>query len=162
MVIVTQNQYLVASKILSCTLDEHTNYVDYRKNGKYHSAREKYFQITILYVPEGSSQNHHGQLDTRECNVHLRGAVNAHKVFNDLMRQIREQLPDTLFLDSAVQKLLDGFDAEVISQKDTDHDALIMEDQSAKTTNRSPKALRKPRKAKRAGKGLLRATKKRR
>ncbi len=168
MVIVTQNQYLLATKILHITMDEQTNYVEIRKNGAYHSAREKYYQITIVYVPEAfSTNNHHqGHNETRECTVNIRGAVNAHKSFNSLMEQIREQIPDTLFLDKAVEKMFGGggTDYETIGLKDQAHDELAFDAQEIKhvKSNRRAKAIRKPRKAKRASKKVLRGAKRKR
>lgn len=168
MVIVTQNQYLQASKIYHVIMDEQVNYIEFRKNGKYASAREKYFQITIVYAPESYSTSGsgfsggHQSSETRECCVNIRGAVNAHKVFNNLVEQIREQMPDTLFLREAVEKLLNGTNLEEISLKDKDFgdlEQLDKEHKSVRKPNKRATKLHKSGKAKRGSKAVLRRAK---
>lgn len=123
MVIVTKNQYLLASKIHHITMEERIDYneVNLGKNNV-RTAVDKYHMITIIYSPDsntGSGSNHtRSSEEVRECAVIVRGAVNAVKVFHDLVRQIREQMPDQLFLDTALERMIADTDFDVIDKED--------------------------------------------
>src|SRR5574343_1343218 len=152
MVIVTQNQYILASKIHHITMDEQFDHKElYLHNGKRQTVVEKYFQITVIYTPDNSVQQHQGNArsdEVRECSVILRGSVNAHLVFKNLIQQIREQMPDQLYLDKALENMLAGVDLPALADKDKDDEFQLEE----KHVVRSPKAIRKPRKTKGRGK----------
>ena len=166
MVIVTQNQYLLASKIHHITMDETVNYIDVRTaSGKHMSLRDAHYVIQIIYSPETINSNN-GQVrssdEQRECSVTIRSAVDAYKVFKDLIQQIREQMPDQLYLDTALERLIAGTDLASLVEKDqNDEEDKFMVSLTAleKKNDRRAKKVRKPRKAKRANKKVLRRTK---
>lgn len=163
MVIVTQNQYILASKIHHVTMDESTNHIEiYVNNGRRHTITERTFNITVTYTPEDSSpstslSNSRNQ-DMRECSVTIRGAVNAHLVFKNLIQQIREQMPDQLYLDTALERMIEGMDLDDLKDQDVRNAKL----EEVKADDRSTKKVRRPRKAKRANKKVLRKSKSRR
>ncbi len=156
MVIVTQNQYLLASKIHHITMDEQVNYQDIRdERGRHRSIKDVHYVIQIIYAPENVNSNN-GQLrsndEQRECSVTIRTAVNAHKVFRDLIQQIREQMPDQLYLDTALERMISQIDLATLQAKDDqDKDEMAIFGITAveKKNDRKPKKARKPRKTKR-------------
>lgn len=177
MVIVTQNQYLLASKIHHIVMDENVNYIDGRNAaGKMISIRDVNYVIQIIYSPENVNSSN-GQLsnsnDQRECSVTIRSAVNAHKVFRDLIQQIREQMPDQLYLDTALERMIASADLETLQAKDQREDDFGMtlvkalksigkvtsKSKKGKKNDKRAKALRKSGKTKGRGKALLRKTK---
>lgn len=156
MVIVTQNQYLLASKIHHITLDEQINYQDiHDERGRSRSIKDVHYVIQIIYAPENVNSNN-GQLrsqdEQRECSVTIRSAVNAYKVFKDLIQQIREQMPDQLYLDTALERMISQMDVATLQEKD-DRDKEEMATFGIKAlekkNDRKPKKVRKPRKTKR-------------
>lgn len=167
MVIVTKNQYLLAVRINHIHMDERLEHNDIRgNNGRFRTIINRNYVITIHYIPEATSSGNgftSNQEHVRECSVVLRGAENAHQVFNDLIRQIREQMPDQLYLDKALERLLDGTDIDALKQidyKDLSHDAKGMHDGNTKAVRkvgkakrRSKKVLRKPKPGNRKRKG---------
>lgn len=160
MVIVTQNQYILASKIHHITMDERVEYLDSTRNGRTYSVANKYFQISVIYTPDYTQSQHQNGTrydETRECSVIVRGHVNAHLVFKNLIQQIREQMPDQLFLDRALESMLGGVDLDALRDKDLD-DKLLAEEEY----DRGTKKVRRTRKAKGNRKSLLRKSKKRR
>lgn len=169
MVLVTQNQYILAAKINHITMDEQIQHQEVRStNGRYKTRVDRYFQITVIYTPEASqnqqnfnSKGHNGE-ETRECSVILRGHVHAHNVFTNLIQQIREQLPDQLYLDTALERMIAGTDIEGLKGEDRkfeDSDSFMLEAPSVKS---SSKKVRATGKAKRASKKVLRGTKRKR
>lgn len=156
MVIVTQNQYLLASKIHHITMDEQVNYQDIRdERGRHRSIKDVSYVIQIIYAPENVNSNN-GQLrsndEQRECSVTIRTAVNAHKVFKDLIQQIREQMPDQLYLDTALERMISNMDLATLQAKDDKDDqemGLFNLKAVEKKNDRKPKKARKPRKTKR-------------
>jgi hypothetical protein len=147
MVIVTQNQYLLASKIYHITLDENMDYVDYRENGRISSKLLKKYVISIIYAPETTSLN-----DQRECTITILSAIDAHKIFRDLVEQIREQNPDQLYLDRALEKMLSGVDITYLTSKDKADKIkkqMLKRKRKGHSDDRSTKKVRKSRKAKR-------------
>lgn len=168
MVIVTQNQYILASKINHVTMDEQVNTLELiNPNGRRYSILDRYYQITVIYTPENSQvQNQYGSTagnrgdEVRECTVIVRGAVNSHLVFKNLIQQIREQMPDQLYLDTALERMLTGIDLDSLKDKDSQEDDFKLEIKNA--TKPSPTKVRKPRKAKRTSKKILRGARKKR
>lgn len=170
MVIVTQNQYILAAKINHVTMDEQLNTMELRhKNGGVYHVIDRYFQITVIYTPEasqsansnsfGSSSGNRGD-EVRECSVILRGAVHAHTVFKNLIQQIREQMPDQLYLDTALERMLTGIDMDDLKDQDANQDNYKLEISHA--TKPRAKKVRKPGKAKRTSKKVLRGAKRKR
>lgn len=155
-VIVTQNQYILASKIHHIVLNENYDHVDVGYGHNRRSIKELTYNINILYVCDqgGSGYNNATRDELKECNVSIRGKVNAHKVFRDLIRQIREQMPDQLFLDKALEGILSQ--SLDLIEKDEQ-----IELKAAKEflDDRSPKKVRRVRKTKGTGKTVLRKTK---
>lgn len=181
MVIVTQNQYVLAAKIHHITMDENIDYVDARnKHGRNVSVKNASYTITIIYVPDNPSNNSSNRNDeSRECTVVLRNAVTAHKIFKDLIEQIREQMPDQLYLDKALERMLAGVDSAKLEAQDASdakddffslatapitkmkklRKLLKATAKRKKPNDRKAKAVRGLGKAKRGSKGVLRKTK---
>jgi hypothetical protein len=155
LVIVTKNQYLLASKIYHITLNEETQYCDVRlPTGKLIGIKDETYHITITYVPDVASQNTRD--DVRECVVTMKGKVDAYKIYKDLIRQIREQMPDALFLDKAFESLLGEAELADIAESEKEYNnpfGLEFKD------DRSTKKIRKPRKTKRTSKKVFRRAK---
>ena len=164
MVIVTQNQYILASKIHHVTMDESTNHQEiYLGNGRRKTITERFYQISVIYTPEDISNNislsnNRNNNETRECTVNIRGAVNAHLVFKNLIQQIREQMPDQLYLDTAMERMIAGINMEDLQDRDVNSKLPELETKD----DRKPKKIRRARKTKRASKAVLRKSKKRR
>ncbi len=151
-VIVTRNQYIIADKIHHVTLDERKEYHDVRNpKGKFVGITQRSYHINIIYTPDSNSS---GRNDRTECSVNILGKADAYKVYRDLIQQIREQSPDQLFLDKVLENLLTPDDiAQINNESLVDDWALDI----AETKNdRSAKKARKPRKAKRSSKKVLR------
>lgn len=167
MVIVTQNQYILASKINHVTMDEQVQHIEvYLSNGRRSTVVDRYFQITVIYTPEasqitnnyGNSSGNRGD-EVRECSVIIRSALNAHNVFKNLIQQIREQMPDQLYLDTALEKMLTGVDLDALKDKDKSEEERKLEVSSVKSIT---KKIRAARKTKRTSKKVLRGTKRKR
>jgi len=125
MVIVTKNHYLLASKIHHITLDENVNWIDVRnKHGRNISMKQCTYAITVIYAPEGVQTNNHqiNANEQRECRIDIRHGVDAHKVFRDMVEQIREQMTDQLYLDKALEKMLGSVDLDTLGKRDTRDD----------------------------------------
>lgn len=167
MVIVTQNQYLLASKIHHIVMDEVTNFIDIRdKNGRQRSFKDQHYVIQIIYSPENVNSQNNGTIrnsdEQRECSVTIRSAVNAHKVFRDLIQQIREQMPDQLYLDTALERMIAASDVSSLAERDADDEdnQLLFDLQvKEKRNDRKPKKIRKPRKTKGRNQKVLRKSK---
>jgi hypothetical protein len=158
MVIVTQNQYILASKIYHVVLNEEWDWQTVRVNGR--ATQQKFFRyiINVVYAPESTTTNtssYKGD-DRAECSVTIRSAYHAYKVYKDLINQIREQLPDQLYLDKALENILNQEDLEKIRIQEG-FDSL----ESKEMHDAMSKEVRRARKAKRNGKKVLRGPKKR-
>lgn len=115
MVIVTSNHYLIAKSISHIVLDEFIDYTDARtRSGKYTSIPRPRYDICITYIPEYAQRAD----DTRECTIRLTSKAQAHIIYRDLISQIREQMPDQLFLDNVVDSILNQYDPEALSLKE--------------------------------------------
>ena len=156
-VIVTQNQYLIASRIHYINLNESYEYVDIGHGSNRRSVKEFHHNIHIVYTPDHGTPSQSlssTREDYRECNVTIRGKVNAHRVYRDLIRQIREQMPDQLFLDKALETLL-GQELSLIENEEKEE----LELAKAGSNDRSSKKVRSTRKTKRRSKKVLRRAK---
>jgi len=141
MVIVTTNQYILASRINHILLQENVSHIDVRnKQGKYVSIKNCEYLIDIWYVPESASNPDKQQ----NCTVTLKSRVDAHKVFKSIVEQIREQMPDTLYLREALEKMLAGSSIENNRYNDDDEYEL--------SADSDPRKSKKPQKAKKANK----------
>lgn len=157
-VIVTKNQYLLCQRIHHITLNENYDYVDVRNTaGRMINIRENSYVINIIYTPESTSHQNSRE-ERHECNVTMRGKVHAYRVYKDLIQQIREQMPDSLFLNKALEHLLSDEDFLKIEASVLDDDLKCEEVMS----DRRPKKIRRARKAKRNSKKVLRRPKRRR
>ena len=66
-----------------------------------------FYKITINFVPV--NRNSQGRNDdVRIVEIVIQGQDKAMNLYQEMINQIREQLPDQLFLDSLVSKLLEG------------------------------------------------------
>ncbi len=72
------------------------------------------YNIVINYMPV----NHNSNMNREESSVQfcVMGRKETEKAFREIVRQIREQIPDQMFLNDLVDKLLDGED----DNQDTD------------------------------------------
>lgn len=161
MVIVTQNQYIQASRIHSVVLNEESDWVEVQLDRRTISIKEFKYNINIIYSPDSTQGNgvfgsghSSGRDEFKECVVTLRGKVAAYKVYKDLVNQIREQMPDALFLDKALENLLNQ---EEIVRIKTDED--LDKEQEEKQYDAIANAIRRVREAKRTGKKVLRRAK---
>src|ERR1035437_1623444 len=159
MVIVTKNQYILAKSIQHITLDENVSYDELYVNGKNRMIRTYTYNLHVSYIPEQQTQNTRDEI--KECVVVIRGKVNAYQIYKDLIGQIREQCPDQLFLDKALEDLLSPEDFKQIAIAEED-DKEFYSDRIGVKCDRGPKKIRYPRKAKKRHQGLLRNTKTRR
>lgn len=167
MIIVTQNQYLLASKIHHITLDECIRFVDFHdEKGRNRSFRDVHYVIQVIYSPENVQPNGSGSIrsndEQRDCSVTIRTAVNAYKVFKDLIQQIREQMPDQLYLDTALERMISSMDLATLAsqdEKDKGEEISFPFNTMEKKNDRKPKKVRKPRKAKRRNQTVLRKSK---
>ena len=152
-VIVTQNQYLLASKIHYVNLNETSEVIDLGYGAGRRQVKELLYSIHIVYSPDNVTATS-SRDDHRECNVAIRGKVNAHRVFRDLIRQIREQTPDQLYLDKALEVLL-GKELSLVAEEEE------IELKAAKelSGDRISKKVRRTGKKKRRNKKVLRKPK---
>jgi hypothetical protein len=151
LVIVTSNQYILASKIYDITLEENYHTMEYRNSkGKLVGASYRVYTINVHYVPANPPNPSSSREDVRGCSITIESKSCAHKVYQDLIRQIREQMPDELYLDKAFEHLLEIKDAPL------DEEGLPMEEELDDT---STKKIRRARKTKKDGKKVLRRSK---
>lgn len=162
LVIVTQNQYILAQRIHHIVLNEGYEYHDVRNHhGRIIGVRENTYSIYMLYTPEQTQHGHqNSREEVRECTVTMRGKVHAYRVYKDLIRQIREQMPDELFLHKALESLLSEEDFAKIAESETEDHRKCEEKMSVKAIAR-PRKIRAARKAKRTSKKVLRKSKRR-
>lgn len=149
MVIVTKNKYIVADKINHVVLHENINWVDIRgKNGKPLSVREVTYSLEIQYVVVGGQGN---SRDTQTTTIALSSRKNALGVYKSLVEQIREQHPDQLYLDKALELLFTDIKDE-LSSSNIDEDYEDMSDKEWATPTGFSRAsdTKKPRKPGRA------------
>ncbi len=162
LVIVTQNQYILAHRIHHIVLNEGYEYHDVRNHhGRIIGVRENTYSIYMLYTPEQTQNGHqNSREEVRECTVTMRGKVHAYRVYKDLIRQIREQMPDVLFLNKALESLLSEEDFAKIAESEAEDLRKCEEKMNVKIIPR-PRKIRAARKAKRASKKVLRKSKRR-
>lgn len=159
-VIVTKNQYLLCQRIHHIVLNELHDYSDVRnKAGRMVSVRENSYNINIIYTPEATN-SHNTREERHDCNVTIKGKVDAYRVYKDLIQQIREQMPDQKFLDKALESLLTDEDFLKIETSSLDDDCRTKCEEAP--SDRRPKKIRRARKAKRNSKKVLRRPKRRR
>lgn len=119
-VIVTNKCYLIAEAINYITIDEVEKEKEdifssksRRKRTKTAKALAKkkreelsFYEITVDYVPAQAGSNVNNRRDLSSVAITVQGLINARTLFSDMVGQIREQLPDHLFLDKLVQRFL--------------------------------------------------------
>lgn len=154
LVIVTTNQYLIASKIHFVNLNEDSEHIDLGFGEHRKSFKKLTYNIHIVYTAESTGNTNSTRDEHRECNLTIRGKVNAHRVFRDLIRQIREQTPDQLYLDAALEALLSK-ELSIVAEEEQQELLAAKEFGN----DRSAKKVRGARKAKRRNKKVLRKPK---
>lgn len=123
LVIVSSHCYLLCEAINHITLDDCDNEsydkVEYLtkskksgRSGKLSKKKEmlnlkKWCKITLNYVPATKSQNSRGD-DIRSVEILIQGKEIANTLYKEIISQIREQMPDQLFLDKLVDNILQG------------------------------------------------------
>jgi hypothetical protein len=150
-VIVTKNQYILAEKIYSVLLNEEFEWSDIRVKGKNVSIKDFKHTIVVTYLPETSTS---GRTERLEAVITLRHRVDAQRVYNDLISQIREQMPDQLFLDRALENILNQDDLNKI-ELNFDKDRQEEKKRYESATN----AIRRVGKKKRRSEAVLRKAK---
>ncbi len=153
MIIVTRNQFIRATNINHIILDE---LVESLQVGHESFAMKKYL-ITVVYTPETGNPNQHNS-ELRECTVAVTSRKEAYLLFNDITHQIREQTPDALYLNKILENFLG--DSEMKKIEDSETGENFKDEMKAVLYDPHAKRVRKPRKAKRKGKGVLRKSKK--
>ena len=166
-VIVTKNQYVLASKIHHINMDEHVEYKEVIVNGKDECVKDHYFQINVIYSPQDINTNgvNRSSEEVRECSTIVRNVKEAHKIFKSMIQQIRDQQPDVLHLNKALEMML-GEVKEDDMEEDYHPSAsamLLHKEQTAR--DRTAKKIRRNREAqgnskaahKRARRGLRKA-----
>jgi len=90
----------------------------------YGSKPVMFYDIHIDYIPEdhGNQNNSHRNGEGQNVVVvRVRGEQSALKLFKELVQQMREQMPDQVYLDKMVENILDGkkdiFDAAEEQEK---------------------------------------------
>jgi hypothetical protein len=132
-VIVSARCYLLAEAINWITIDEvdieHEAKDEYRASLRKSRSKKKkasikkapvtvadnkdYF-ITISFIPVGSPASSNNALKSSSSGGYtsvgftVNGHKNALALYSDIVNQIREQLPDQLYLDKLVEKFLQG------------------------------------------------------
>lgn len=160
-VIVTKNQYILASKVHHVVMDEQVQFQDVIINGKDECVKNIWYQMTIVYSPfdvSTNQNNHSNSEDMRECSVIMRDIKDAHRVFRDVVRQIREQIPDQMYLNKALEQMLGNFkeDDLVEDHEGMAKDKILTKEEAA--NDRKSKRVRALRKAERGSKVVLRKT----
>lgn len=130
--IVTDRLYLVTEKIISIYINEYfDNYGPGSRRVYLHE-----YSIYINFVPTDSNGSNNIRNDSSET-VQIKGfgLKRTSLLFKDIVRQIREQCPDQLYLD----KVVDGF----LSQEVSDDAGANQIHRIRKEKRRSKKVLRR-------------------
>lgn len=159
MVIVTQNQYILAKIIHHITLNENVEYIDLRIKGKLTNVKQETFTINIVYTPDNPNPGSNRHDEWRECAVVLRSKADAYRAYKELIHQIREQSPDQLFLDKVMESILSSDLTEEISDKPSKDEELNLYSLEEKRHDRRAKKVRSIRKTKAKSKRILRKSK---
>lgn len=116
LIIVTDRCFLKCKDVVSISLQQRTGYdedtraASYRnltwsqvlKNRLNKDVEQPQYSIDIVYIPENSS---HGS-DEHTFILNLTDKVEAFKLFASMVKEIRDQHPDALYLDDMVKKIL--------------------------------------------------------
>jgi hypothetical protein len=125
LVIVTKQCFLLCDRIISIVLDEahkedtgdeDTQYKRQSWSFRKTAAKEKPSEwfIEIKYIPEITSiqgRQNGGAISQRDfCSLEIRlfDKDEAFKLYSEIVHEIREQMPDQLFLDKLVNSALTG------------------------------------------------------
>lgn len=159
-VIATRNQYILAKHIHSVVLTERFQTIEVNKNNKYYSIVLNTYEIQVIYTPDGPSSPQ-GRFDERaDTSVTIIGKKNAYSVYGDLISQIREQCPDQLYLDKALERLLDEKNINKMNIEETEQEQILFKRiEKGLSYDRSARKIRKTGKTKRTSKKVLRGTK---
>jgi len=104
-VLITDRIYVVAERINFITITEEIKDIPSRDSIFY----TKYFTLRVNFIPIVSTSiyatsNSGSKDDSIECEVFSHREVTS--LFRDIVQQIREQAPDQLFLDKAMESIL--------------------------------------------------------
>lgn len=138
-VIVTSQCYLLAESINYIIINEvddsddrewnprNTKNRKVRRNNKVvrdYILERKPFNIVIDFMPKNQPQNQNSNKNNNDessiVNITVHGLTRTLRVFQDIVMQLREQIPDELFLDKLVEQFLadaSGGNAEQTIQK---------------------------------------------
>jgi hypothetical protein len=137
-VIVTSQCYLLAEAINFIVINEDDDSIDreWRPNApkqrkvrntnkvvREYMMERKPFNINISFIPKAgaaqanssslSSSSKHNSDNSTLVSVKVHGLQRTLKVFQDIVSQLREQIPDELFLDRLVERFLTDMDGSV-------------------------------------------------
>ena len=137
-VIVTRNQYIVASRINYAVLNESYDFKDTRdRNGRYRSIKTYNYVINVEYIADSSQGSRE---DVRECVININKKADAYRIYKNLIEQLREQMPDALFLNQAIDNL---FLDPTLSHEEQDAYKEIRYDRGTEKVRRTRKTKRK-------------------
>lgn len=157
-VIVTKNQYILASRIQHINMDEHVEYKEVIVNGKDECVKDHYFQINVIYNPQEINTNNVNRSndEVRECSTIVRNAKEAHKIFRSMVQQIRDQQPDILHLNRALEAMLGELKEDDIEDDYFPNASVTLLTKEQASNDRTAKKIRATRKAQGRGKAFFR------
>ena len=122
LVIVTDQCYLICESINFITVNDRQDQdrdsiwsTSHKNKRKFRSLKEKRrfiddeatYSIVINFIPEVKGAGVLSKKDTaEEVNISVKGRKNCLSLYKEMVSQIREQLPDQLYLDKMVEKIL--------------------------------------------------------
>ena len=105
LVIVTKKCYISCEKINHITLQEEVEEI----NVRHEPFAIPYWNIVIDFDPLSTpNTNLNSRREDRLVSIKVGDLETAYVLFHDIVNQIREQMPDQLFLDKMVEKFLTG------------------------------------------------------
>ena len=109
-VIVTRQCYLICESINFISVDEVDNDDKFIGKGKSKKKKDenKYYEITIDFMPAATNtgNNHNRGRELGTVTINVQGKQECFALFNEMVKQIRDQMPDVLFLNKLVENFL--------------------------------------------------------
>jgi hypothetical protein len=113
LVLVTKQCYLICESINFISVDAMDRSDELKISKKGNKARKKiedkrFYEITIDFVAAQTAQgnNHNRGKDIGTVTVNVQGKEECFALFNEMVKQIRDQMPDVLFLNKLVENFL--------------------------------------------------------
>jgi hypothetical protein len=118
LIIATKRCFLTCEDIIFITVQEYLQDHEYeepalRVRFKQLAKRlmtpfDRRYRIHIVYVYNPDPVNHPSHRQNGELDLDLVGEKDTYDFYHELVRQIREQKPDALYLDKLVEKMLNA------------------------------------------------------